>query len=724
MKHLLSFGLLGIILLLFTSRVFAQQTSIVTATVETTAVTHSKDAADDPTIWIHPTDSSKSTIIGTDKGGALEVYRVSDGVRIQQISISGGTNNVDLRYNFPLGTERIDLVVASSGQAFRAYRVDQSTGLLTDITGVVTGAGGGGMSLYHSPVNGEFYYFSNDNCVLKQSRLSGNAGKVNATVVRNISFGNCSGADAKTEGITADDTYGNLYVSEELVAIWKFSAEPNGGSTKTAIDTVASGHFVPDVEGLAIYYKKDGTGYLLASSQGQTKVGGNSNSYVVYQRAGNNAYIGNFRIGDGTVDGTSNTDGIDISNVNLGPKFPQGLFVVQDGDNPGGNQNFKLVPWEQIAGKFQLGIDTSFNPRTGSSVTITPTGGSVSPTAIQATPTEPCPQVPQNTGSAFLSFTVPGSGTYKLLSRIMVPDSTKLYTFWVQIDNQCAQEIGMPGIQANTWKWIDNRMTNPSGKATVFLTEGQHSIKLIGNQPGLKIDYLRFTTDLTCLPTELPGICTPPTPTPTTVISLTPTSVLPTLTPTSTISPTLLPPTKTPTLVPTSTPIPPTKVPTLVPTIVGGQLSLTSIADTFVNSDKRQQNYGSQKSLEVDGLPGKVIYMKFNLASIENMQIKKAVLRVYVTNSSLDKFKLQQVNSTSWNESTLTYANRPSLGDIVTTFNGKEAGSTIEIDITSYIKINAGQVVSIAVGPERNNGLDLASREDSSRAPKIVVTTQ
>ena len=49
----------------------------------------------------------------------------------------------------------------------------------------------------------------------------------------------------------------------------------------------------------------------------------------------------------------------------LGPAFGQGAFVAQDGHNSGGNQNFKLVPWENIATAItpNLIIDTGWNPR-------------------------------------------------------------------------------------------------------------------------------------------------------------------------------------------------------------------------------------------------------------------------------------------------------------------------------------------------------------------------
>ncbi|MBK8315004.1 MAG: phytase [Acidobacteria bacterium] len=37
-----------------------------------------------------------------------------------------------------------------------------------------------------------------------------------------------------------------------------------------------------------------------------------------------------------------------MTTANLGPAFPYGLFVAQDGFNDKGNQNFKLVPLQLI----------------------------------------------------------------------------------------------------------------------------------------------------------------------------------------------------------------------------------------------------------------------------------------------------------------------------------------------------------------------------------------
>ena len=85
------------------------------------------------------------------------------------------------------------------------------------------------------------------------------------------------------------------------------------------------GHLVPAVKNIAIYYKNGGGGYLLVSSQG----GGGS--FQIYNR-GDNAFVGEFKIPNGLtgVDAVTGQDGIDLTNFNLGPAFPNGLFVSQD----------------------------------------------------------------------------------------------------------------------------------------------------------------------------------------------------------------------------------------------------------------------------------------------------------------------------------------------------------------------------------------------------------
>jgi 3-phytase len=150
----------------------------------------------------------------------------------------------------------------------------------------------------------------------------------------------------------ADDKLGQLYLGEERVGIWKFSADPDGGKKGTLIDATNGEYLAPEVEGLTIYYAGETAGYLIASSQGE-------HTFVVYERSGDNTFLGKFQIVANTdqgIDAVYDTDGIDVIHKPLGEAFPFGVFVAQDGINFdfSENQNFKLVPWEYIVEALNL----------------------------------------------------------------------------------------------------------------------------------------------------------------------------------------------------------------------------------------------------------------------------------------------------------------------------------------------------------------------------------
>jgi 3-phytase len=339
-----------------------QEQHTVVPTVETTPVSHSGDAADDAAIWVNPSDPARSTIIGTDKLGGIAVYDRA-GTQLQYRDENATYNNVDLRTDFPLGDQRVALVAASDRTRYYTsdqtqyhrrivlYSVDPGTGTLTDPVGTIRADYEPyGLCMYRSQASGRFYVFvTGRNLVgdldgyVEQWELSDNgSGQIDAEKVRSFGVGSLS------EGCVADDEMGHLYLAEEEVGIWKYPAEPNEELDRLLVDAAGpEGPLVADVEGLAIAYGPNGTGYLLASSQGNS-------SYTVYRREGSNAYLQTFTVGDGgDTDGTTDTDGIDVSTASLGSSFPSGLFVAQDGTNttPSGtteNQNYKLVPLQHI----------------------------------------------------------------------------------------------------------------------------------------------------------------------------------------------------------------------------------------------------------------------------------------------------------------------------------------------------------------------------------------
>jgi 3-phytase len=312
---------------------------MVKATVETDPVPNGGDAADDPAIWVNPSDPAQSAIIGTDKQGGLAVYDLN-GKQIQYLR-DGEMNNVDLRDGFKLGGQTVAIVTAGNRKdnSIAIYKINPQTRMLENVAArkIKHGIAIYGACMYRSANTGKIYYFgASKSGDVEQWELFDSNGKVDAKKVRNLKL------SSTVEGCVADDELGHLYLGEEAVGVWKFGAEPEAGSDRSQVGKVGDGHLFADVEGLTIAYGKDGAGYLIVSSQG-------NHSYVVYRREGNNEFVKKFRIGNGEgVDGCEETDGIDVTTANLGPAFPHGVFVVQDGFNDKGNQNFKLVPLQSI----------------------------------------------------------------------------------------------------------------------------------------------------------------------------------------------------------------------------------------------------------------------------------------------------------------------------------------------------------------------------------------
>ncbi len=314
----------------------------ISPSAETAPVSTPEDSADDPCIWLHPTDRALSVIIGTNKKGGLVVFDLKGNI-LQDLA-TGKPNNVDIRYGFPLAGQPTDIVAASnrSDNTLAIYRMNPGARMLEDITAapIRTGIEAYGFCMYHNSKTGQYFAFVNakDGTVQQWKLEETEGGKIGAQLVRTFCVG------SQVEGCVADDEAGFLFVSEENIGIWRYGAEPDFNPDKRMlVDLVGPrGHLAADIEGLAIYYGKNGAGHLIASSQG-------NNMFVLYQRTEPYAYEKSFRIVEGNgIDGVTETDGLDVTHESLGSAYPKGLLVVQDGDNGSDNQNFKLISWDNV----------------------------------------------------------------------------------------------------------------------------------------------------------------------------------------------------------------------------------------------------------------------------------------------------------------------------------------------------------------------------------------
>lgn len=367
----------------------------VTAGHETANIGSSGDA-DDPAFWLHPSDLSKSLVIGAVKNAGARVYNLTAG-EIQVLNpfpvTSGASriNNVDVQYGFKLQDgSRIDIAVGSDrGQdVFRVWKIDgdnasaplsyigvdnPTRAFVDKPNGSVNPVGAQntayGMALYRDVAADKVYVLATQRSqprVAQFELVAGADGKVDTQWVRDWDFPTMSvngtpvGLSGKQfEGVVVDQQSGMLYAGHEDVGIWRIDLKTGAADANPFVLSKtydAASPLDPDVEGLTIYYGSNGAGYLLASSQGD-------DSFAVFDRQ-SNGYIGSFSVTAGSFDSVQESDGADVVSLAL-PGYPQGLFITQDGDNdPENGTNFKYASWGAIAGELNLTVNTTaYDPR-------------------------------------------------------------------------------------------------------------------------------------------------------------------------------------------------------------------------------------------------------------------------------------------------------------------------------------------------------------------------
>lgn len=325
------------------SMTLAEQTGTrvfkVSAYAETSTAQTLDDAADDAEIWLNSTDPAQSRILATDKKKGLMVLDIK-GQQLDFLDV-GRVNNVDLREGWSSGT----VLVGASNRTSRGVSVflldtgsgkvthDESSFIATDLADPY------GFCMYRSGRDKRLYAIViGKDGEFRQFHLTATAsGAVSAALVRKFSFGSIA------EGCVADDRTGLLFVSDELRGIWKVGAEPDSGDAKQLIAAIDGVDLVADIEGLTLAPAGDNGGYLIASVQG-------NNSFALFSLP-EVKLAARFSVAENAekgIDEVSGTDGIALRLGNFGDGLDDGVLVVQDDENPGAPQNFKLVSWREV----------------------------------------------------------------------------------------------------------------------------------------------------------------------------------------------------------------------------------------------------------------------------------------------------------------------------------------------------------------------------------------
>ena len=369
----------------------------VSAVFETPPVQTKGDAADDPAFWLNKGDPSNSIIFGTDKRSGIYAYDLKGD--LITFTEAGEINNIDLRtidldhkadgtiskqpYTFLIATNRslntIDLwVFFDGGLALSMFT--RSVKLKNK------NLRPGQRIRINDKTNAEFSIPENpDFRILSESNIYGVCAGIHpkygfvAFVTEdrgpNVEiyylganglelFGSFSNG-GESEGCVFDDENLTLIISEENVRgnlkAYKFDENFDLIEEPIIIDS-RNGNISGDPEGVSIYKTNTKEGYIVLSSQGDSK-------FNLYNREFPYEFINSFKIVDNkNIDGVSDTDGIETINFNIdcddfsyycvgltdsvSETFPKGIMIAQDGYNYDGddkkNQNFKLISFKEI----------------------------------------------------------------------------------------------------------------------------------------------------------------------------------------------------------------------------------------------------------------------------------------------------------------------------------------------------------------------------------------
>ena len=313
---------------------------------------------DDPAIWVNRAAPARSLLVATNKvaaaeGGALYVFGLDGKIR-QKIPGLDRPNNVDVEYGLRLNGKVIDIAVVTERlqRRLRVYRIAANG--LTEIARIPVFENEPGERA--APMGIALYKRRRDNAVfaivgrktgpadgyLWQYRLLDD-GRGNLVARKARTVGRFSGA-GEIEAIAVDDALGYVYYADETTGIRKYHADPEHKSAARELALFGTTGFSGDREGIGIYARPNGAGYIVCTDQIPAARGGSR--YHLFRREGEPGHAHDHARRVGIVSGGADeTDGIEITSfAPLGPRFPAGLFAAMNS----GGRNFLLYRADHV----------------------------------------------------------------------------------------------------------------------------------------------------------------------------------------------------------------------------------------------------------------------------------------------------------------------------------------------------------------------------------------
>lgn len=149
-------------------------------------------------------------------------------------------------------------------------------------------------------------------------------------------------------------------------------------------------------------------------------------------------------------------------------------------------------------------------------------------------------------------------------------------------------------------------------------------------------------------------------------------------------------------------------------------LPFTAVADTYVQQDLSNSNFGLEPTTIYDGSPQRNVFIKFNVSGIGGSTVTKVVLELKAENGSVYGGTIQRVPDSSWSQTTMTWNSQPAADSTILGRLGRtDFGVVYDVEVTGLV--TGDGAVTARISSTNSDGGGYYSIEGGTPA-KLFVT--
>lgn len=146
-------------------------------------------------------------------------------------------------------------------------------------------------------------------------------------------------------------------------------------------------------------------------------------------------------------------------------------------------------------------------------------------------------------------------------------------------------------------------------------------------------------------------------------------------------------------------------------------VTLTVLADSYVDGTLPSSNFGNSTILRTDATPELQSFMRFDVPTLNGF-VTGSTLRVFANSSSGVGYAIHETTENNWDESSINYSNAPLIGPQLDSSGSFTAGSWIETNLPA-LDVQPG-FLTLALLPITDSNISYSSREGDNAAELVV----